>query len=239
MSEFFEGGGYEETSFQNNSQQKQQTRNSLSPVTIKQINESSQPYPDGDFQINKVNLNMVSFIGVIRQIDDRKSAISISLEDGTGTITIRKWIDESITTSAEEIAKYEALKGRYVYCTGALKAFQDSKTIQNATIREITDHNEIVYHFLQAVLIHLKAQGITAGSKNGLFVDNGKSSQSLDDMVLEIIQNNSAAMSEGVPIQLISQKLNITDVQAQERCTELVTYGKIYAAYDDQAYLAV
>ncbi|CAH6720364.1 replication factor A protein 2 [[Candida] jaroonii] len=238
-------GGYnnEDTSFQNDSSQRQQTRSSLTPVTIKQINESTQPYPDGDFQINKVNLNMVSFIGIFRKIEDRKSALNITLEDGTGAITVRKWVDDSQTSAAEEMAKYESIKGKYVYCTGALKSFSDNKSIQNATIKVIEDHNEITYHYLQAISIHIKAQGITIpkDSKNDLFVNEGasQSGKSMDDMVLEIIRNNSATMSEGVPVQLISQNLNITDNQAQERCIALVETGKIYAAYDDQAYLAV
>lgn len=121
MSDFAQYGGYGdggfdqgETSFSNDQQssQRQTLRTSLTPVTIKQIIDSTQPVPDAEFQIHGVNLNMVSFAGVLRKVENNTSAVVLTVEDGTGSLDIRKWIDENTTSPGEEAEKYEALKDK-------------------------------------------------------------------------------------------------------------------------------
>lgn len=241
----FGDGGFnqENDSFQNDQQssQKQQLRTSLTPVTIKQINESTQPVPDSEFQINGVVLNMVSFIGAIRKVESTTSACVVTLEDGTGSIDIRRWIDTNITSAEEEATKYMALQDTYVLVTGALKEFNQKKNIQNTTIKEIKDHNELVYHNLSAIYTHIRAQGITR-SKDDLFVSEDasqKPSGALDDKVYAIVAQYSPSMSEGVRLELIAEKLGVTQEQANVQCMALVESGRIYSAYDDQAFLSV
>lgn len=250
MSDFAQYGGYGdggfdqgETSFSNDQQssQRQTLRTSLTPVTIKQIIDSTQPVPDAEFQIHGVNLNMVSFAGVLRKVENNTSAVVLTVEDGTGSLDIRKWIDENTTSPGEEAEKYEALKDKYVMVTGALKEFNQKKNIQNSTVVEVTDHNELIYHNLSAINVHIKSQGITK-PKNDLFVSDEPSSNanlSISDKVFQVISENTPQMPEGVPIQLIAQKLSISDGQASSICFNLVEGGKIYSAYDDQAFLSI
>lgn len=245
----YNDGGFDqgETSFlgDQNSSQKQGLRTSITPVTIKQINNSAQPHPDGDFEINGVTLNMVVFVGVLRKVDlGNQSAVTLTVEDGSGSIDVRKWIVEGKTTLSEETAKYSDLKDKYVKITGALKEFNEKKNIQNATINEITDHNEVVYHGLSAISVHLKSQGITKpAGKNDLFVsenDNtGTTGGSLPDQIVQVIKTHSATMTEGVPLNLISQVLNINNAEANSLCMQLVEVGKIFSAYDDNSFLCI
>lgn len=232
----------------NNGSQKQQLRSSLIPVTIKQITEATQPIPDGEFQVHNVNLNLVSFVGVVRNVQDITSAILITIEDGTGSIEVRKWIDDSNAMDENEHQKYEMNK--YIYVTGALKEFNGKKNLQHATMRPITDHNEILYHHLSAISHHLKAQGLSArenggqnqSQDNGLFVKDPHGMEvttSIQDKILGVIRDNTSSMQEGVPVPFISQKLNVTDDLVLEHCSELIDNGKIYSGYDDSAYLAV
>lgn len=232
----------------NSGSQKQQLRSSLTPVTIKQITEATQPIPDGEFQVHNVNLNLVSFVGVVRNVQDITSAILITIEDGTGSIEVRKWIDDSNAMTEGENEKYEMNK--YIYVTGALKEFNGKKNLQHATMRPITDHNEILYHNLSAISNHLKAQGLSVRNNgnqnqsqdNGLFVKDPHGMEvgsSVQDRILAVIRDNTSSMQEGVPIPFISQKLNVTDDLVVQHCTDLVDNGKIYSGYDDSAYLAV
>lgn len=235
-----------------NNSQRQQVRNSLSPVTIKEINDATQPIPDGEFVINNVSLNMVSFVGVIRRVENSGSAINITVEDGTGSLEVRRWIDEKIATAAEEAEKFMGLENKYVYITGALKEFNLKKSIQHATIREITDHNEIAYHMLYAISNHLEAQGILGKSglpkkeENGLFVQdhengtNGTNGTSDVTRKIEtVIQDNTGSMQEGVPISWISEKLGVSIDVVREKCQHLSEQGKIYQGYDEGSFLSV
>ncbi|CUM64030.1 uncharacterized protein PRCAT00001618001 [Priceomyces carsonii] len=259
MSEFGNYGAYGDGGFQNpqdmdggggfnsevNGSQKQQLRSSLTPVTIKQINEATQPVPDGEFKIHNVELNFISFIGVVRKVDNNTSAVIISVEDGTGTIDVRKWVDEQSTSASEESEKYEKELNKYVFICGALKEFNGKKNIQHATIRPVVDSNEILYHNLSAIACHLKAHGVTAKSKvddkkENLFVKDSNGMElpkSMSDKVYDVLKEYSGTMPEGVPCQLIAQKLNITDDVALNICSELSDGGKVYSGYDDTSFL--
>uniref|UniRef100_A0A0L0NRK2 Replication protein A C-terminal domain-containing protein n=1 Tax=Candidozyma auris TaxID=498019 RepID=A0A0L0NRK2_CANAR len=230
-----------------NNSQRQQTRSSLSPVTIKEINEATQPVPDGEFMIHNVALNMVSFIGIIRKVDNNSSAVTITIEDGTGSMEVRKWIDEKVSTAAEEAEKFQALENKYVYVTGGLKEFNLKKSIQHANIREITDHNEVAYHMLYAISNYLEAQGILNKApkkeENGLFVkDNDLSTSGGTDVtrrIEKVIDDNTGSMQEGVPISWISETLGLPIDVVRDQCQHLSEQGKIYQGYDEGSFLSV
>ena len=203
---------------ENGGSQRQNVRSSLTPVTIKQINDATQPVTDGEFKIHNVELNMVSFMGVVRKVDSHTSAVTITIEDGSGSIEVRKWIDDTVSTPAAE-------------------------NIQNAVIFPVTDHNELLYHNLSAITNHLKSQGVTgAKADNGLFVSDNNGMElpgSMQDKVLNFLRENSPNMQEGVPLTYITQKLNITDDEGHKYCQELIEAGKIYTGFDDTSYLCI
>jgi replication factor A2 len=223
------------------SQKPQQTRSSITPVTIKQVIQAVALGPDLDFRINNVELNMVRVIGVLRKVDTNASAVNLTIEDGSGSMEVRKWTDE--TASAAETEKYSLYLNQYVSVSGALKEFNNKKGIQQATVRPIVDHNQVIYHHLSAIAHHLKAQGLHARTKpeaeNGLFVSENDGGNSLQDRVLQVINELTPSMQEGVPIQLIAQKVNATDDTVEHECQALVQSGKIYLGYDDSAFLAL
>ncbi|GEQ70208.1 hypothetical protein JCM33374_g3884 [Metschnikowia sp. JCM 33374] len=239
---------YTDSNGMEGSQRSSQTRNTLSPVTIKQINDATQPVPDGEFFANKVALNMVSFVGVVRKVDNQTSAITVTIEDGTGSVEVRKWVDEKLGTASETAELYQSMENKYVYTTGALKEFQKKKSVQHANIREITDHNELIYHLLYTISNHANAEGLLTGTKpessSGLFVDNpspvGDSSKlNNQDKILAILRENANSMLEGVPVKWISDTLNIPEIVVKETCVLLSEQGKVYQGYDDGAYLSV
>lgn len=224
--------------------QRQQLRSTLTPVTIKQIMDATQPIPDGEFQVNNVSLNLVAFVGVVRNIQDITSAILITVEDGTGSIEVRKWVDDTTSADVAEKTSYELNK--YVYITGALKEFNGKKNLQHANIKPITDHNQVIYNHLSAISCHLKAQGLAlrgnASEEKRLFVKDSSGVEmpfSIQDKILTVIRENTNSMQEGVPVPFISQKLNLTDDVVLNQCTDLVDSGRIYSGYDDSAFLAV
>lgn len=227
----------------NGSQKFQQQRQSLTPVTIKQINEAQQQVLDGEYQVHNVALSHVSFVGVVRNVQDLTANLAITIEDGTGAIDVKKWIQENEMGSTESDLNSLELN-KYVYVTGSLKDFNGKKQLQNTTIRPVTDHNEIIYHNLSAINNHLKAQGITSkpGGQNqqqDLFVKESNQGLSVQDSILAVVRDNSESLQEGVPARFISQHLNISNDVVLENCAILVEEGKIYTGYDDSAYLAV
>ncbi|ODQ58471.1 hypothetical protein WICANDRAFT_33850 [Wickerhamomyces anomalus NRRL Y-366-8] len=245
----YNGGDYNNTSggFDSNGGGSQgtrtQTKNSLTPVTIKQINDSKPIIQDGEFIVHNLELNLVSFIGVIRKVTDNASNLQVQLEDGTGSIELRKWVDENAHDESNAFLQ----DGKYVYVTGSVKEFGGKKNIQHTTFREITDFNEVLYHHLSAIDCHLKAQGVKSETKpnessNGLFVSGPAESEgglSVADKIYEFINENTPSMPEGVPVQLIAQNLNLLVDDVVLHCGKLTEDAKIYAGYDENGFLAV
>ncbi|KAK6199918.1 uncharacterized protein RJT21DRAFT_37650 [Scheffersomyces amazonensis] len=233
------GGGFSTDSGVN---ERSQTRTSLTPVTIKQINDAHQDIPDGEFKIHNNELNMVSFVGIIRKVEEQASGVIIKVEDGTGSIDIKRWTDKSGSLS-EDLEKYNQELNKYIFVSGALKSFNDRKSIQNSVIYPVTDHNQILYHHLSAINAHLKAQGVTNKSSqptNGLFVsENDNSSVSPEDLVFNIVRDNSYSMPSGVSIALITQKSTLSNAEIHFICQNLTEQGKLYQGSDEDSYLCV
>lgn len=246
-----EGGFSTDAQFNeyNASQRTQQTRTTLSPVTIKQINDATQPIADGEFVVNNVSLNMVSFVGVVRKVESTTSAHNITIEDGTGSVEVRRWVDEKAMSAAQETEKYQALENKYVYVTGSLKEFNQKKNVLHAVFREITDHNEVLYHLLYAISNHLEAQGLlksdgssAAKSEPGLFVSGAAEdvkSGDVMDKIMALIAANTPSMPEGVPARWISDNLGLSVEEVKEKCHELSEMAKIYQGYDESSYFSV
>lgn len=243
---FSHDAGYSENA--DGQSQRQQTRTLLTPVTIRQINEAKQDIPDGEFLINNVSINMVSFVGVLRKVENQTSAILLTIEDGTGSVEVKKWIEEKLGTAAEQTELYQEMENQYVYVTGALKEFNQKKAIQQANVVLISDHNEVIYHMLYAISNHLESQGLlnvgaVKSEGNGLFVssDVGTGNDNLDlhDKIMSVISSQAPTMPEGVPVSWISKYLGVSSDSILEKCQFLAEQGKIYQGYDEGAYLCV
>lgn len=241
-----EGGFNNPTDAQDgNAPQKPQTRQYITPATIKQVNDAEQMVIDHDWVINNVNLNMVTLVGIVRSITEAKSTILITIEDGTGSLSFRKWITQESSIEIEREKLTPFLNG-YVRVTGYLKQQNETKTFNLVTIKPVEDHNEVIYHQLNAIYWHLAAQG--AVSKNGakpeeksLFVGDERSQLGLSDSdrVLKIIRERASGMEEGVTVNFIAAKLQLDENSVRNFCNDLSEAGKIYNGYVDDSYLSL
>ncbi|SMN22447.1 similar to Saccharomyces cerevisiae YNL312W RFA2 Subunit of heterotrimeric Replication Protein A (RPA) [Maudiozyma saulgeensis] len=164
------GGGFESTESRPTTTDSGSGNRSttLTPVTIKQILNSTQEIQDGPFVSHGQELHHVSFVGVIRNITDHTSNIFVTIEDGTGQIEVRKWSDDAndMTTSQEDSEQTESSQiaqqyqiGTYVKVYGALKEFGGKKNIQYAVIKNIESFNDVLSHHLDAIKWHAVATG--------------------------------------------------------------------------------
>lgn len=205
------------------------------------INEATPQVQDGDFTVHGIELNIVSFCGVVRNITDNTSNLVVQLEDGTGVMDIRTWINDSSPDDNKDVLEV----GKYVYVTGSLKDFQGKKNIQHATFSKVESFNQVIYHQLSAIDVYLQAtgKGGSDGNKSeGLFVSApsaGENGGTVSDRIFELISEHTPSMPEGVPVQFIAQSLNLLVDDVILHCQKLTEDAKIYAGYDESGYLAV
>ena len=128
----------------------------LRPVTIKQALDASQPHIDAKFSIDGVEITQISFVGQIRNISKQTTNITYKLDDGTGTIEVKKWIDvDSMDENGNTTSKPKLIENEWARVWGTLKAFNNKRHVGAHVIRPIADKMEIQYHLLESTYVHL------------------------------------------------------------------------------------
>ncbi|KAK0311265.1 Replication factor A protein 2 [Friedmanniomyces endolithicus] len=136
-------------------------KDTLRPVTIKQLLDAHHPHPDAEyFMIDSSETTQVTFVGQIRNISLQTTNVTYKLDDGTGTIEVKVWIDAEAFGGEEGEGGGGGGKGKpveqgYARVWGRLKAFNNKRHVGANIIRPIQDYNEVQYHLLEATAVHL------------------------------------------------------------------------------------
>ena len=75
--------------------------NSLRPVTVRQVLNASQPHSDAPFTFDDAELSQVTLVAWIQNIARNATNVSYTLDDGTGQLDVRQWIDNSADEGAK------------------------------------------------------------------------------------------------------------------------------------------
>ncbi|KTW32319.1 uncharacterized protein T551_05052 [Pneumocystis jirovecii RU7] len=241
----------------NQSSVKRSSGNTLRPVTIKQILEASQQHPDAEFKIDGVEIGQLSFVAVVRNISIQSTNITYRMEDGTGLIEVKQWLEMEAIMDDNPKKNTDIVPDTYVRVIGQLKAFNNKRHIGAHHIRLITDLNEVQYHFLEAIAIHLY---FTRGplqngvfSKNHTSVDGNMSHYDFQDSISmkgalnaqialhnlsPYLQKVMAAVhaapdtNEGVNIHQLSKAIGGGNIE--QAIEELTSDGLLYTTIDDE-----
>ncbi|KAJ2454493.1 Replication factor A protein 2 [Coemansia sp. RSA 2336] len=224
----------------------------LRPVNIKQLNEVPATTGDMPVLIDGEELRQITLVGVVRNIVQQPVNITYSVEDGTGKIDVRMWLNNDGAEGQVQSTDSDIAIGKYVRVYGELKFFNSSRTVSAHKIRPITDHNEITYHGLEVTYVHLcKTRGqpaamqpaggsavsapYLAGNSMGRpgMLDNGMTP--VRSAILEVIKT-APANPEGVSISMVQQNLagrfQISEITSA--INWLTSEGHLFNTIDDQ-----
>ncbi|KAI1826506.1 replication protein A, subunit RPA32 [Xylaria intraflava] len=223
---------------------------SLRPVTIKQIIDAEPAYAgDASFRIDGLDVKQVTVVGMVRAISPQTTNITYKIDDGTGVIEVKQWLDADKQESAE--ASAAAFKEEdYVRVWGRLKSFSNKRHIGAHVIKPLRDFNEVNYHLLEATYVHLfftrgalPSAGAAANNSNNndsMFVGDEKDSRyksfsAKARRIYDYISRNGNP-TDGIHMQLIAREtaMSIQDVMAGAE--ELLSHGTIYTTMDDETF---
>lgn len=232
-------------------------KDTLRPVTIKQIIDAQQPHPDAEFTIDGSAVTQLTFIGQINQVSSQATNTTFKLDDGTGLIEVKQWVDSDADPDA---AKDLPKEGEYLRVWGRLKAFNNKRHVGAHMIRPVKDFNEVGYHLLEATSVHLYfvrgppesngANGAVKSEGGGLFVDQngyggggatGTSKVLSSNMsatakrVYEFLKN-SPQNNEGLHVHMIAQALGLPSNEVFKAGDEMLSEGAIYTTVDDETW---
>ncbi|KAK0620386.1 hypothetical protein B0T14DRAFT_567137 [Immersiella caudata] len=231
----------------------------LRPVTIKQLVESDEPYPGAGLAVDGIPVTQVTLIGQVRSVKPQATNVTYQIDDGTGVIDVKKWVDAE---RADSGATAQFAPDTYVRVFGRLTQFSGKKHVGAHFIRTIEDFNEVNYHLLDATYVHLYLTKGAAGggggggggvggdaAGDGMFVDggNGAARQSAGGPArLKMCGRNAqslfaymqrmAAGDEGCNIHAISQGMGMSTRDVMAAADELLGHGMIYTTLDDETW---
>ncbi|KAH8758437.1 hypothetical protein F5883DRAFT_525387 [Diaporthe sp. PMI_573] len=227
---------------------------SLRPVTIKQLVDLEEAYPGADFSIDGHPITQVTIVGQVRQVNPQSTNITYRLDDGTGTIDVKKWVDADKQEDLEP--KYQL--DQHVRVWGRLKSFSGKRHVGAHFIRAVDDFNEVNYHMLEAAYVHLYLTKGELGAANGdgdgnagngdsMFVDSygangggenaaklgacGPNAQRMFKFLSETPGSN-----EGVHLNLITSGTGLSTRDVLAASDELLGQGLVYTTVDDETW---
>jgi len=149
---------------------------SLTPVTIKQLYEATQQHPDDVFKVGQRELHQVTLVANVLSVTEQTSNVSFSVDDGTGKIDARLWVDKDDQSDYTMARKGTWKEGIYVRVVGQLRTFGGKRSVVAFRIAPLTDYNEVTHHLLEVVYVHLlNTKGLQQGALQSNFGNNNQS----------------------------------------------------------------
>lgn len=234
------------------------SKDTLRPVTIKQLLEAQPMHQDGDFKIDGTEITQVTFVGQIRNISNQTTNITYKLDDGTGAIEVKQWVD-SDASEAQVAARPKLVENDYARAWGKLRIYNSKRHVGAQIVRPITDFNEISYHMLEATAVHLHftrgpPESLNAGAGTGAATNGSYGQQQqmgygggIQDMggnaglpamsasakkVYNVLKMTPQS-NEGLHQQAIAAQLNMDMGEVARAGDELLSAGVIYTTVDD------
>lgn len=240
-------------------------KDTLRPLTILQVLTASQPHPDAEFSIEGTEVTQITFVGQIRNISSQATNMTYKLDDGTGTIEVKQWIDADAPKYNElgdPIAGKGELKiGEWARVWGRMKAFNNKRHVGAHVIRAVHDKNEIAYHLLEATAVHLY---FTRGPPEQFAADPGAAASAADPygqqqavqqpgrynqpaaapmphlspVARKVMQclKNTPQNNEGLHMQQIAGALGMGVPEVMKAGDELMSHSLIFTTVDDNTW---
>ncbi|XP_070556465.1 replication protein A 32 kDa subunit-like [Ptychodera flava] len=222
----------------------------LMPATVAELLKST----DEDYKVGDVEVNMVTVVGLVREVQEAPTNILYKVDDMTGPpIDVRQWID---TDDAGDSEKSRPIpENTYVRVIGQLRTFGGKRNISAFKVQPLTDLNELTMHMMEVLHSHMyvdKAQKTAAMGMNGASHTNMQQMNTGDQggysgaqpalglsnvqrQVQQIIQ--ACSDETGVSVDNISRQLRNLSKDAIRNAIEFLSNeGHIYSTIDDDHF---
>jgi len=230
--------------------QKKRDPQTLLPATIKQILTCDSR--DQKFRIDGKDLSQVALVGYVLKVDVQPTNVSYVLDDGTGKITVRLYIDQ------EDLRKRSAVReGSYVRVIGSVRPYQSEKSVVGFQLIPVTDFNEITFHMLDVIHCHLlntrgapnagvKSEAGPSGAgpsssgsatnPSGMVVGHDAFTQ-IQSSILAVFEHQSNLSENGTSVQDVCKSLPQHTPEDIRRAIEFLSdEGHLYSTVDENHF---
>lgn len=171
---------------------------------------------EADFRVDGVDLGQLTLVAAVRNISRSATNVSYSVEDGTGMIDVRQWLDSSSDDSGKSADIHQ---NQYVRILGTVRAFQNKRSISAGHIRPVENYDEFLFHKMEVVWAHLQLSKGSVGDEPRSIEFFARGNNAADDHDFSSINSSaqrkiaqaiavlSGSDTEGVTAQDVHSKL--------------------------------
>lgn len=244
------GGGFMSPGNDSQVEKKKTRAQTLLPVTGAMLQKAEYNELEDIFTFEGNDIHQITFVGIIREINETATNITFKIDDMTGEfITVKKWID--IDDPLEQGTRSKCCENTYVRIVGNVKSFNNGavRSVMAFSMAPVTDYNEISFHLLDVIYSQLSLKKISNATATAMpsqqrYADTGNDfGGGTNDAGLtgtnKIVFNYITACTseEGISVNELCQKNRNLSEQQLRNCIEwLSNEGHIYSTVDDDHY---
>jgi replication factor A2 len=187
-------------------------------------------------------------VGQIINIQEQATNMTFLIDDGTGKIEVRTWLDPDDQNDYMVINKSTWAEKMYVRVVGNLRSFMNKRSVVAFRIQTINDFDEITFHFLEVLYVHLSftrsVSSIPVSSTAPSFNNYTNSSNNsynnfqfggiLNSMIMQVIK--STREPNGVSVGTIAERLGRSNAEIKDALESLSGEGHVYVTNEEDRY---
>jgi replication factor A2 len=204
-------------------------------------------------------LHTVCLVGAVRSVEDQSTNVLYTIEDGTGTMDVKQWLDDNDSSMMLQMRKETTKEGIYVKVLGEIKDYEGKKLVVARSVRPLSTGNELTHHLLEVIysgetfqradsIIAPQSSMMGVGTMNHLGSNSGgmkmmmghnptNSFEGLKDRIYATMRDNDNGSEEGISIEQTIQLLpDVQQVEIRKIVTILSEEGQIYSTVSENHY---
>ena len=237
-------------------EKKPRDKQTLTPVTIKQLQSAEKGVGDDDgYKIDNAEIHSVRVVACVQTDEVRETKATYNIEDGTGSVEVTFWLNDAQDEDSwarQKLAKMTP--GAYVVVHGNIKEYDGRLTISAYDMRPVEDFNQVTHHYLEAIYVHAKRVGkiqvssgaaaapkrdsmagfhpTTHGQSAAGGADGADGMTSLQKRVLDYYTENGTG-DEGCNTDSVAASLGLDLGQVKAAVEFLSSEGHLYSTIDE------
>jgi replication factor A2 len=190
----------------------------------------------------------VRFVAAVRSFEDFSTNVVYTLEDGTGLMEVKQWLDDNHCTAIAEMRQHTLKENIYLKVVGQIKEYDGKKMVVAESIRVLSTGNELAHHMLEVVYAgetFKRKDSIVAPQSSMMFNTNTVKGSALHanssdggwkDELLRFIRMEGDKSDMGVSIDACIKYIGRPSSEVHQAVADFSSNGNLYSTIDENYY---